>query len=106
MTQRTIARDNGPDLVFDGDFVGTASSREFKSDRGLWTELLLYRTVTGQYVLVRERYVATPTGGRRQSATAVVFATSEALIKAEGWSPLSKRLYSRAGLSGGPERVE
>lgn len=54
MTQHRIEPDSGPDLVFEGELVASVSS--FEDGRVQWTELYLYRTAAGAYVVARHRY--------------------------------------------------
>lgn len=70
MTAYRLERDGDRDLEFDGRLLATASSREDGRDR--WTELRLYATATGGWVLHRLGQSSRPGETTRYSAKACV----------------------------------
>ena len=52
MPEHKLKSDSGPDLIFDGEVLSAASARrESDKDQLRWTELTLYKTGGGKYVV-------------------------------------------------------
>src|SRR5215216_4249031 len=60
MKEIFVRVDNGPDITFFGELIGSAASsdnracrRSFSGNTGRWTELFIYKTAGGNYVCSR-----------------------------------------------------
>src|SRR5690606_29211309 len=52
MPQQYVVRDRFDVIEFEGDRIGSASTRK-DEDQGRWTEIHIYRTTSGKYVVQR-----------------------------------------------------
>jgi hypothetical protein len=52
MPQQYVVRDRFDVIEFEGDLIGSASTRK-DEDQGRWTEIHIYRTTSGKYVVQR-----------------------------------------------------
>jgi EXLDI family protein len=77
----TIVRDGQPDLRFVGEKVGEASNRSYQGSRqNRWTEIAIYQTKDGRYVVsVKHR---SQWEGESDHASAVVAGSPLALLGA------------------------
>ena len=90
--------DKGPDITFTGLFVGAVSSKDDKPQvDGRWTELALYRTGSGKYV-VSQVGNSTVEGEVTRYRTYVADSESE-LVEKVGYGWLAKNLYDLVGIS-------
>ena len=99
----TLRVDNKPDLRFEGECIGSASSSDnnasgssYSGSTGRWTELKLYKTKGGRYVCHQIGY--TRWQGERDLYKAKVCETTEEVIEFFGHRWLAKELYENAGI--------
>jgi len=87
------------------ELLAEVDSRERKTDMHEWTVLQLYRTDTGKFVAVRERWSVDK---RYRPGTVYpecdwvdshVSDTTTGIVEWLGWSWLTKSLYDRAGIA-------
>ena len=92
-----LARDDGPDVRFQGEQIAGASSFHHEGPRNTrWTELKLFRTKGGK--LVCQEVGQTCWDGERTKYR-LHFAESEAeMVEALGFGWLAKELYEDAGI--------
>ncbi len=92
-----LARDDGPDVRFQGEQIAGASSFHHEGPRNTrWTELKLFRTKGGK--LVCQEVGQTRWDGERTKYR-LHFAESEAeMVEALGFGWLAKKLYEDAGI--------
>lgn len=92
-----LARDNGPDVRFQGEQIASASSWHYEGPRNTrWTELTLYRTSGGK--LVCHEVGRTLWQGERDRRAVHVADTEAEIIDAVGFGRLAKELYDEAGI--------
>ena len=99
-----VKRDNQRDLRITGEQLATASSHHYQGDRqNRWTELELYKTESGKYVIAT--IGRTCWQGESDYHTAVICDTEQEVIRAlendehsEGLGWLAKELLDEAGI--------
>lgn len=99
----TLRVDNKPDLRFEGECIGAASSSDnnasgssYSGSTGRWTELKLYKTKGGR--LVCHEIGCTRWQGERDLYKAKVCEKTEEVIEFFGHRWLAKELYEDAGI--------
>lgn len=96
MDKIKIARDNEPDLVFDGEQIASVTSKGRSRDTGRWTKLELYKTESGKFICVE--IGCTQWEGERTRNRAVVVELEHDIQDFFGFGWLAKELYADAGI--------
>jgi len=98
----TIPVDNGPSIRFVGERISHVKSSpnnahpSYSKQTGRWSELVLYKTVSGKYVC--QEIGRTQWQGERDRYSAKVCDTPEEVIEFFGHRWLAKELYKDAGI--------
>lgn len=102
MTRKELNRDNGRNLVFTGELIGSASSSpnnahsNYSRETGRWTELNLYKTAGGKFVC--HSIGRTQWQGEHDRYSAQVCETESDVVDFFGTGWLAKELYGNAGI--------
>ena len=92
-----IQTDTGSDLRFKGYEIGHVSSEKPDGPSSIrWTEITLYKTESGKYVV--ERVGMSVADGENNKIAAYVCDDHEAIKKVLAFGWLSKLLYDQAGI--------
>lgn len=90
----TLQNDNAADIKFTGELIASVSSRD--NDTTRWTELALYKTKGGKYVV--SSVGVTKWQGERDRYAATAFGHEEEVVEHLGYGWLAKELYEKAGI--------
>lgn len=103
MQTYTLPIDNSPDIQFEGELLGTATTARYNyhdphqlEPNQRWTELALYRTSSGKYVC--HQSANTNKTGEHCFYNGKVCDTEEDVFEFFGNRWLAKSLYQDAGL--------
>lgn len=92
MQDYNVKPTNGENISFTGEELGEVSSYRSTSKR--WTDLIVYKTVGGNYVYVEIGYSTVP------GEKTFISATVETQLKPVfGFGVLAKKLYDKLGIS-------
>lgn len=100
----TLTRENEPRLKFEGVLVTSASGELPNVEEQMrWTELSLYRTKGGKFVVQRVK-VSSYEGERNRYETWILSNLST-VTQLLGFGPLSQELYSRVNATLGEDAI-
>ena len=93
----TLENDNAPDVKFNGERIGFASSADpYNRHNGRWTELRLYKTAGGMFVC--QSAGLTRWQGEKNRYSTQVCETEKDVIEFFKYTRLAKELYEEANI--------